>query len=728
MITQSETADSRAIDDGKYQPFGKLSKTKKLERAKKDFAAAIRADATFQVQSRKAYKFYAGDHYTGEEKEALKQAGRPDLVCNLVKPTVELIKGVNEQNKIEVKAQATEPDDGFLSDIINDCYAKVAEIEDIEMQVDDAFENFVITGRGYVALDVAPDPKRPGEIKIPVTAVMPSEVRIDPACKKEDLSDARHVFWYKWVTMEDFAIQYPEAMADIDEILCGESAGDLMDLSAAGMEDFDGLPVDTPDDEEYSTVMDTGYYDKNAGHIRVVHMEYWDVYDRYYGVNPQTNEIEEFSGKDLKKLKEAIPGFVYETIKDKKVRWFQFTGHKVLYDGDSPIPYDGFSIVAEFCYKDKSAGSISHFGVVRDMIDPQREANKRWSQTLNLYLMQHQGGSFVEEGAILDDKHWRDTIRNPGSDTIVANGAISGQKIMPKPIPQLPTGSFQMHELAKDLMKKVTGVDNDLLGVAHNQGEPGVVIRLRQQQGLTMMAKLFKNHNRMQEQLAKRIYAIIMEYMPDSQIQRILGSSERYKFRGELVVDMENNIIAPIRNLRDLKYNIDVEENPANMTKTMAQLAVFIDMMSKGFPVDPKVVIGRLDLPESDKAAWIKFVEASQQSQAQAAQAQTELQQQYLQTYQQSEASKAAGVQAKQQTDAAKLQLEAAKISGDQGLRLKELQQEEQDDRYDFTADMMRLGLQERQLVLDLINRLAVAPMDAETPQRMSPAQMRGVG
>jgi hypothetical protein len=715
---------STEIDNsGKYKPFDKLSKADKLHKARNGFANAVALDRSFQKSALLAYKFYSGDHYTSEERHILQEQGRPDLTANMIQPTVELIKGVNEQNKIEVKAQATEPNDGFLADIINDCKDKVYEIEDIEMKEDDAFENFVITGRGFLAVDIAPDPNHPGEIKIPVVSVMPSEIRLSPSFKGDDLDDAREIYWHKWVTYEDFAIQYPQFIKDMDDIIHGESFGDFEETDIDNIEDDSGLPVDTPEDDEYSTDIDTGYYDRSNGQIRIVHKEYWCTYDRYYGVNPQTMQWEEFDKDNLEALKAAIPDFQYETIKDKKVKWFQFTGHKVLFDGDSPIPFDGFSIVGAFCYKDKSSGHISHYGVVKNMIDPQREANKRWSQTLNLYLQQHQGGNFVETDAIADMKEWDDTIRTPGADTFVNPGALSQGKIMPKQIPQLPQGAYQLHEQAKDLIKKVSGIDNDLLGVAHNSGEAGVTIRLRQQQGLTMLAKIFKNHHRMQEQLAKRIYAIIMKYMPNSQIQRILGGSDRYQFRGEMVADIKNGIIAPIRNIKDLKYNIDVEESPTNMTKTMAQLAVFMDMMSKGFPVDPKTVIERLDIPEGDKVEWVKFVEQSQQSAQQQQQMQMQVQQATIQAQVQDATERRQIEAGKLQTDQDKLRIDAQDKAAQRLLDLKKLQQEELSDRYDFTADMAKLGLQEQDMLAKFIQFLSAQKM--QLPQEQTgPASM----
>lgn len=117
----------------------------------------------FQVGARLANRFYAGDQYTSEERQQLKAAGRPDLVCNLVKPTIELVKGVNEQNRIVVKASATESGDGSLADLLNDVLDKIRQIENVEMVEDDAFENNAITGRGFCAVDI--ELTRPGQEK-----------------------------------------------------------------------------------------------------------------------------------------------------------------------------------------------------------------------------------------------------------------------------------------------------------------------------------------------------------------------------------------------------------------------------------------------------------------------------------------------------------------------------------------------------------------------------------
>ena len=668
----------------KYKPFDELKKSEKLTKARAEYGDAVSNDRSFQAQARKAYNFYAGNQYTQEEKSALEAAGRPALVCNLVKPTVELIKGVNDQNRVQARAIPTEKNDGFLADILNDCYEKIRHINNIVEQEDDSLENMVTTGKGFLAVDIAPDPKRPGEIKIPVVSVPVSEVRMD--------QNGSWLFWEKWVTLEDFAIQYPEAIKELDDILNGESVGDLTEFGAD--EDFSDTFGDTPVDEDYTNILDDGFYDKTKGLIKVIHKEYWVAYDRYYGVNPQTGEIEEFSKDKLPALKKMIPGFGYQKVKDKKVKWFQFTGHKVLYDGDSPIPFDGFSIVAGYCYKDKSKARIDYFGVVKDMIDPQREADKRWSQTLNLFLKQSQGGYFVEKGAIDNVKEWADTINAPGADTVVADGAIASGKIKEKRIPQLPTGSLQLNEFAQDLLKKISGVNPDLLGMDRGRQEPGVVIKMRQQQGLILLNNLFTSHKRMINAMAERIYAIIMKYMPESQIRRILGGGKNYEFRGDLIADLKNKVVAPIRKIKDLKYNIEISDAPENLTKTMSQLSIFMEMMSKGFPVDPKTVIEKLDITEAEKAHWIEYIGQKEQSASQSAQMQMQLKQQVD--------------QGKLQIAQGNLKLNSEKIMTSQLLEKEKLEQKELTDRRNFDIELAKLDEQGRQMIMNLVQRLSL--------------------
>jgi len=235
-------------------------------------------------------------------------------------------------------------------------------------------------------------------------------------------------------------------------------------------------------------------------------------------------------------------------------------------------------------------------------------------------------------------------------------------------------------------MKKISGVNPDLLGQDRGRQEPGVVVRMRQQQGLTILAGLFRNFKRMRKEVFKRKMAVVQKYMPDSQLTRILGQNEDYVIRQGVIVDKKRGFLAPIRNVRDIEYNVKIEEGPNNLTKLMSELAIFLDMMSKNFPVDPKVVIERLDLSAGDKAQWQEYIDGKMQEAA--------------------ETSKLA-FQAKVKAKEADLALQEKKIQADAQAKVMQLQQKEQESQRDHAVDIAKLDQEDQKLVMSMIEQLS---------------------
>jgi hypothetical protein len=322
--------------------------------------------------------------------------------------------------------------------------------------------------------------------------------------------------------------------------------------------------------------------------------------------------------KDIRKNYEAKYDmeFQYEIMMDKRVRWLQFIGDEILYDDLSPLPFDGFSIVPMFAFKDVSQRTSNHFGIVRLMKDPQREVNKRWSQALNLLNQQVQPGIFAEVEAFLDLDQASTSMKEPGSVTLLNSGGLG--KMKERTMPQFPNAPMQMEEFSQGIMRKITGINPDLLGQDRGRQEPGVVVRLRQQQGTTLLKPLFKSYKGMRKQLFRRILTIIMEFMPNEQMLRVMGKNEKYEFdpQAGILVDKETELVADIRDVRNIEYNVTVEEAPGNMTKRTFELSAFMEMQEKGFPVPPEVIIERMDLPASDKKKWLEYINSQQEGQA----------------------------------------------------------------------------------------------------------------
>jgi len=610
--------------------FDGLSKDKKLERAKKLHVQAAGADQDFQREAKEDFEFRDGIQWTNAEKKMLAEDNRPCLTFNLIFNSIELIKGLNEDTKVRYFATPIEPSDDFLCEVLNNAADFVREVAGAEEAEDDTFESAATCGRGWQGIDFDPDPKRLGHILINFPTIPVHEVRKDPSSRRQDLTDAGYIFWEKWILAEDFKMQHPKHASHLQEIMeTGRTLGPLYSMKADNMFEVDDLEVE--DVSDYSTPMDISYFNRSRHMVRIIHMEYWQAYRRYYGFNPETGETMEFEKKNLKRLKEVWPQlyekeFEYVTVMDKKVKWLQFIGDKILYDGDSPLPYDGFSIVPCFAYSDSSRRTGNNFGPPRLMKDPQREVNKRWSQTLNWLNNQVQPGIYIEEDVFVDEAQGRASLKEPGEPTILTAGSISGNRFQERKVPSFPNAPMALEEAAQNIMKRVSPAGNpDLLGMDRGRQEPGVVIRLRQQQGMMLLKPLYKNNNKMKKGIHKRVLSVIVKYMPDEQIMDILGQTDRYVIQNGIIHDKKYGQQANLRDLRNLKYNVGSEESPANKSKRVTDLAIYMEMMTNGFPVDPNAVIEKLDLPASEKRRWIEYIEAQKQAEADAQKQQLEL-------------------------------------------------------------------------------------------------------
>jgi hypothetical protein len=133
-----------------------LNKKKKLERAKKLFSDAQGSDTNWQAEAVKMFNFRDGNQWTSEERQVLEQEMRPVLTFNLTKSQVDLIMGMNEDNRVKYRATPMEETDAFLAEVLNNLVDWVNEQNEFEQEEDGALESATICGRGYVGIDFNP--------------------------------------------------------------------------------------------------------------------------------------------------------------------------------------------------------------------------------------------------------------------------------------------------------------------------------------------------------------------------------------------------------------------------------------------------------------------------------------------------------------------------------------------------------------------------------------------
>jgi hypothetical protein len=687
--------------------FETLKEKEKLQKAKKIFLEATSKDSTWQGDAQRSFAFRDGlGQWTKEEKQIMEEEMRPALTFNMTKSSVDLIMGMNEDNKVRFRVSPTEPMDAFLAEVLNDVADWIYENYEFDDEESDALESAAICGRGYLAIDFLPDPKRFGEIVLSLVSVPVHEIHFDPAARRRNLDDASYICWDRWMPVEEFKMKYPNVKGKtLKEIVEFARSWGLEGTDETGLTPVDpfDIPVDIDsDDSDYDSPLDLSYYDKSKQMVRVIHMEHWETFDRYYIWDPENKQWFEHPEKPNKEMKEMYAEefgdeMAIETVKDKRVRWLHFTGDHILYDEKSPLPFDGFSIVPMFAFTDVSKKSMNHFGIVRGMIDPQREINKRWSQALNMLNNQVQPGVFAEVDAFIDEAQAKQSMKEAGGITYLNAGALTAQKIQERNLPSFPNAPMQMEEYSQQILRKITGINPDLLGQDRGRQEPGVVIRLRQQQGVTLLKPLFRNLNNMKKGIFQRLISIICEYMPDEQILRILGGNERYQIdqQAGVIIDNATGLQAEIRNVRDLEYNTKSEESPGNLSKRMLELQALMEMMQAGMPVDPTQVIEKMELPETQKLRWLEYIQGQQESQQKAQEEQ---------------------MQAQMQVEMGKIKVQDDKNVLDFILGSAKIDQMEAKDDKKMVLDVARLDQEKRiklaEFAIQLIQALNQAKMD----------------
>jgi hypothetical protein len=262
--------------------FESLTKKAKLEKAKKLFINALDRDMRWQAEARDDFSFRDGDQWSTDEKQILAEELRPILTFNLTKSHVDLIMGMNEDNRVVHRATPFEPTDTFLCDVLNDLSDYVSETENFEEEEDGALESATICGRGWCGIDFQPDPKRFGNIKLSLLDIPVHEVHFDPAARRPGLEDASYIVWDRWMTQEDFKIRFPKVGAAKIENIVNDTA--TLSVTSDPISSDLGLPISDSPSSDYDRPLDSdiNFYDRNKSMIRIVHMEYWEYYKKFF--------------------------------------------------------------------------------------------------------------------------------------------------------------------------------------------------------------------------------------------------------------------------------------------------------------------------------------------------------------------------------------------------------------------------------------------------------------
>lgn len=529
-----------------------------LTRIRSDFKDARRHTAQWRSQASESYKFIAGGRGQWDEKDvqALEENQRPVISFNRIGPYLDAIAGQEINSRHTIKYLPRTLGDSGINELYTAAVKWVRDNCNAEDEESDAFTDVLACGMGWLETSMEYDTEPDG--KIVLNRVDPGQMFWDPSAKKRNLEDRKWQSRTEWIEKEEVKRRWPKA--------------DLSPGTTPWVDD----PEETgkePHDATFAFLYrrDQTGFDEKSDKYRVIHYQWWDHETVYRALDPQTGNITTFSADRWKKMED-----VAEKIKHVKQK--QRVYHQAFVCCDeileqSVLKCKGFTFKCITGKRNKVENTW--YGLVENMKDPQRWANKFFSQILHIINSNAKGGLMAETGAFVDPKKAEEAWADPNAVILLKNGGLA--KVKERTSANYPQGLDKLMNFAVGSIPAVSGINLETLGMVDRE-QAGVLEQERKKSTFTILAPFFDSLRRYRKEEGRLLFHYINEYISDGRLIRVKND------QGEQWVPL-------VRQDETLEYDIIVDEAPTSPNQKQETWDTMIKLLpallKEGVPLPP---------------------------------------------------------------------------------------------------------------------------------------------
>lgn len=542
-------------------------------------------DTKFVVGMQDYQNYFYGTNYQN----------RKQLVYNKVLRLINMVGGYQRDHRLQsiISASDNDPDMGETADDKSTVVNWVMNQDNTYDKISDCFEGSNVCGLNLMSLwmDFREDPEN-GMIR---TDRLPfSSFVMDPYWTKQDLSDCGRIWTRKYLTKMQVDAIFPGVSNEVPALQTGYAS-------------MDGK----------FQYLAQNWYQYNVQ--MYAYDEYWvqDYKDKRKLLDTKSGEVAPWNGtkEQFKLLLRINPNVKLIKARVPTIRHYVLINNNLMYEEQSPWGLDRmpFGVSVAYMFPEVQNYAYRHFGLVRNIRDPQIETNRRRNRLLDMLDAQVQSGIAVKEDALVNPEDG--FMQGPGRVMYFknsANLATDMKEFMPPPV-----GSGWL-ELIQTIEKEIMDIvgPEELFGQnLGNKEMSGFMLKLKMGAGLTGLRNIFDRLNTFQKNVTEIIDDLVVNNFSEGKVAHILGKqpSEHF-FEKEFQ-----------------KFNVKIEEG--EMTASQRQFKLIQALQIKQIMPDAisdDYILGLSDLQDKKKLMESRKQAMEQQSQMQQAQAQQAMQQQEM--------------------------------------------------------------------------------------------------
>jgi hypothetical protein len=474
-----------------------------------------------------------------------------------------------------------------VSEVLTGAAEWVRDEADAEDEETDAFVDGLICGMGWCETRMVYDTDPDGMLE--VNRIDPLEMYWDPAAKKRNLADAKMIARVKDYSEEEFANTWPNWAEKMAPSM-GSKEENWPDEGEIFSNDIIGYQEDEADVDE----------DRTRANYRVIEYQWFELEDFVRTVSPMTGEIEEVSPAAAEKLRPKLADMGIPMVRQKRRKYCRaFVCRKELLEMMELPVQKGFTYTCITGKRDRN--KKTWYGIVKALKDPQRWANKLFSQILHTLNTNAKGGIMAEQGAFMDPDQAESQWAAPDNIIMMNDGALSGgaPKVMPKPGSPYPQGTDRLMEVSLASFREVTGLNLEILGQA-DRTQAGVLEYQRKESAVTILAPLFDSLRRYRKMQGRILLEYIQKYLSDGRLVRILGQDGTEKY------------VPLVREEGTATYDIIVDDAPSSPNqkeKVFQILSTLLPVLLKaGIPLPPEI-LDYAPIPTALASKWKEMLQ-----------------------------------------------------------------------------------------------------------------------